>query len=376
MVGTFVNGDFLMNLKPARLALLSLSVVFALAACKQGNDTTPAATGAATLPGAATPAGDRITAEITGAGATFIYPLLSRWSADYNKSTGAKINYQSIGSGGGIAQIKAGTVDFGSSDKPLPPEELAQAGLAQFPSAIGGVVPVVNLEGIESGQLRLTGPVLADIYLGKITTWNDPAITALNPGVALPADKINVVKRSDGSGTTFNFVNYLSKVSPAWKEQVGEGTSVNWPVGIGGKGNEGVAAYVKQIKGSIGYVELAYATQNGMSYTTMQNAAGNWIRPTAESFQAAAATADWANAKDFSLIITNASGADAWPIAATNFILMYKDPKDAKRSRDTLDFFKWSLENGQAQADELHFVPLPKPLVDQVEAYWASQIKA
>ena len=376
MVGTFVNGDFLMNLKPARLALLSLSVVFALAACKQGNDTAPAATGAATLPGAAAPAGDRISAEITGAGATFIYPLLSRWSADYNKSTGAKINYQSIGSGGGIAQIKAGTVDFGSSDKPLSPEELAQAGLGQFPSAIGGVVPVVNLEGIESGQLRVTGPLLADIYMGKVTAWNDPAIVALNPGLALPADKINVVKRSDGSGTTFNFVNYLSKVSPAWKESVGEGTSVNWPVGIGGKGNEGVAAYVKQIKGSIGYVELAYATQNGMSYATMQNAAGNWITPSAESFQAAAATADWANAKDFSLIITNASGADAWPIAATNFILMYKQPKDAKRSRDTLDFFKWSLENGQAQADELHFVPLPKPLVDQVEAYWASQIKA
>ena len=365
-----------MNLKPARLALLSLSVVFALTACKQGNDTTAAANGAATLPGAAAPAGDRITAEITGAGATFIYPLLSRWSADYNKSTGAKINYQSIGSGGGIAQIKAGTVDFGSSDKPLSPEELAQAGLGQFPSAIGGVVPVVNLEGIESGQLRLTGPLLADIYMGKVTTWNDPAIVALNPGLALPADKINVVKRSDGSGTTFNFVNYLSKVSPTWKEKVGEGTSVNWPVGIGGKGNEGVAAYVKQIKGSIGYVELAYATQNGMSYATMQNAAGNWITPSAESFQAAAATADWANAKDFSLIITNASGDDAWPIAATNFILMYKDPKDAKRSRDTLDFFKWSLENGQAQADELHFVPLPKPLVDQVEAYWASQIKA
>ena len=376
MVGTFVNGDFLMNLKPARLALLSLSVVFALTACKQGNDTTAAANGAATLPGAAASAGDRITAEITGAGATFIYPLLSRWSADYNKSTGAKINYQSIGSGGGIAQIKAGTVDFGSSDKPLSPEELAQAGLGQFPSAIGGVVPVVNLEGIESGQLRLTGPLLADIYMGKVTTWNDPAIVALNPGLALPADKINVVKRSDGSGTTFNFVNYLSKVSPTWKEKVGEGTSVNWPVGIGGKGNEGVAAYVKQIKGSIGYVELAYATQNGMSYATMQNAAGNWITPSAESFQAAAATADWANAKDFSLIITNASGDDAWPIAATNFILMYKDPKDAKRSRDTLDFFKWSLENGQAQADELHFVPLPKPLVDQVEAYWASQIKA
>ena len=365
-----------MNLKPARLALMTLAVAFALSACKQGTEAAPAATGAAALPGTAAPAGDRISAEITGAGATFIYPLLSRWSADYNKSTGAKINYQSIGSGGGIAQIKAGTVDFGSSDKPLPPEELAQAGLAQFPSAIGGVVPVVNLEGIESGQLRLTGPVLADIYLGKITTWNDPAITALNPGLALPADKINVVKRSDGSGTTFNFVNYLSKVSPAWKEKVGEGTSVNWPVGIGGKGNEGVAAYVKQIKGSIGYVELAYATQNGMSYTTMQNAAGNWIRPTAESFLAAAANADWANSKDFSLIITNASGADAWPIAATNFILMYKQPKDATRSRNALDFFKWSLENGQPQADELHFVPLPKALVDQVEAYWASEIKA
>ena len=376
MAGTFVNGDFLMNLKPARLALLSLSVVFALTACKQGNDTTAAANGAATLPGAAAPAGDRITAEITGAGATFIYPLLSRWSADYNKSTGAKINYQSIGSGGGIAQIKAGTVDFGSTDKPLSPEELAQAGLGQFPSAMGGAGPVGNREGIESGQLRRTGPLRAGIYMGKVTTWNDPAIVALNPGLALPADKINVVKRSDGSGTTFNFVNYLSKVSPTWKEKVGEGTSVNWPVGIGGKGNEGVAAYVKQIKGSIGYVELAYATQNGMSYATMQNSAGNWITPSAESFQAAAATADWANAKDFSLIITNASGDDAWPIAATNFILMYKDPKDAKRSRDTLDFFKWSLENGQAQADELHFVPLPKPLVDQVEAYWASQIKA
>ena len=366
-----------MNLKLARVALLSLSVAMALAGCKPAGDTSTDSAGP--LPGTAgsdaAPAGDRITAEITGAGATFIYPLLSRWSADYNKATGAKINYQSIGSGGGIAQIKAGTVDFGSTDKPLPPEELAQSGLAQFPSAIGGVVPVVNLEGIESGQLRLTGALLADIFLGKVKTWNDPAIAALNPGVTLPSAKINVVHRSDGSGTTFNFVNYLSKVSQEWKANVGEGTSVNWPGGIGGKGNEGVAAYVKQIKGSIGYVELAYATQNGMSYTAMQNASGAWVQPSAASFQAAAASADWTNSKDFSLIITNAGGADAWPIAATNFILMYKQPKDVKRSQDALNFFKWALEKGGPQADELHFVPLPKPLVEQVEAYWASEIK-
>ncbi|KAF1718955.1 phosphate ABC transporter substrate-binding protein PstS [Pseudoxanthomonas wuyuanensis] len=361
--------------KPVRLALLAVAAAAFVAGCKPAGDAPVAANGADPAAAAAAPAADRISAEITGAGATFIYPLLSRWSADYNKSTGAKINYQSIGSGGGIAQIKAATVDFGSSDKPLPPEELAEAGLAQFPSAIGGVVPVVNLDGVESGKLRLSGPLLADIYLGKVTTWNDPAIASVNPGVTLPSTKINVVKRSDGSGTTFNFVNYLSKVSPEWKEKVGEGTSVNWPVGIGGKGNEGVAAYVKQIKGSIGYVELAYATQNGMSYTAMQNAAGNWVQPSAESFQAAAATADWANAKDFSLVITNASGADAWPIAATNFILMYKQPKNAKRSQDALDFFKWALEEGQPQADELHFVPLPKPLVDQIEAYWAAEIK-
>ncbi|WP_454830035.1 phosphate ABC transporter substrate-binding protein PstS [Pseudoxanthomonas wuyuanensis] len=361
--------------KPVRLALLALAAAAFVAGCKPSGDAPVAANGADPAGTAAAPAADRISAEITGAGATFIYPLLSRWSADYNKSTGAKINYQSIGSGGGIAQIKAATVDFGSSDKPLPPEELAEAGLAQFPSAIGGVVPVVNLDGVESGKLRLSPTLLADIYLGKVTTWNDPAIAALNPDIALPATKINVVKRSDGSGTTFNFVNYLSKVSPEWKEKVGEGTSVNWPVGIGGKGNEGVAAYVKQIKGSIGYVELAYATQNGMAYTAMQNAAGNWVQPSAESFQAAAATADWANAKDFSLVITNASGADAWPIAATNFILMYKQPKDAKRSQDALNFFKWALEEGQPQADELHFVPLPKPLVDQIEAYWAAEIK-
>ncbi len=361
-----------------RLAALSLCLLAGLAACKQE----PAADAASADPAAAAPtaapatAGDRKSVEITGAGATFIYPLLSKWSDDYNKATGARINYQSIGSGGGIAQIKAGTVDFGSSDKPLAPEELAKDGLAQFPSAVGGVVPVVNLEGLEAGKLRLTGAVLADIFLGKVATWNDPAIAALNPGLPLPSSKINVVHRSDGSGTTFNFVNYLSKVSPAWKATVGEGTSVNWPGGIGGKGNEGVAAYVKQIKGSIGYVELAYATENRMAYAGMQNAAGNWVQPSAASFAAAAASADWKNARDFSLVVTDAPGADAWPITATNFILVYKQPKDAKRTRDTLDFFKWAFEQGQAQADALHFVPLPAELVQQIEAYWASDIKA
>ncbi|MDH5821516.1 phosphate ABC transporter substrate-binding protein PstS [Luteimonas sp. RD2P54] len=363
-----------MQIKRTPALVLSTVLALGLAACGGDGDgaqsvgpTAASATGA--------DSDDRVDVQITGAGATFIYPLLSRWSDDYSRATGARINYQSIGSGGGIAQIKAGTVDFGSSDKPLTPEELAEAGLAQFPSAIGGVVPVVNLEGVEPGQLRLTGPLIADIYLGKVTVWNDPTIAGLNPDVELPSTKINVVHRSDGSGTTFNWVNYLSKVSPQWQEQVGEGTSVSWPTGVGGKGNEGVAAYVKQIKGSIGYVELAYATQNGMSYASMQNADGQWVQPSAESFQAAAASADWANSEDFSLVITNAPGAESWPVAATNFILMYKQPKNPERSQQTLDFFKWALENGQAQADELHFVPLPAPLVEQVEAYWAAEIQ-
>ena len=315
-------------------------------------------------------------ADITGAGASFVYPTMSKWSADYAKATSKQVNYQSIGSGGGIAQIKAGTVDFGSSDAPLKPEELAKSGLAQFPSVIGGIVPVVNLEGVAAGAMKLDGETLANIFLGKIKKWNDPAIVALNGGLQLPDAKITIVHRSDGSGTTFNFVNYLSKVSPEWKAKVGEGTSVNWPGGVGGKGNEGVAAYVKQIKGSIGYVELAYATDNGMAYTSMQNASGAWVQPSAASFAAAAASADWTSAKDFSLVITNAPGAAAWPIAATNFILVYKQPKNAKRTRDTLDFFKWALENGRPQADALHFVPLPAELVQQIEAYWTSDIKA
>ncbi|WAT16397.1 phosphate ABC transporter substrate-binding protein PstS [Xanthomonas fragariae] len=363
-----------MKLQSASLTALSLTIALALAACSPGKDTQSgdAAKGA---PSAGATAGNSKSAEISGAGASFIYPLMSKWSADYNAATNNKVNYQSIGSGGGIAQIKAGTVDFGSTDKPLDSTELQQAGLGQFPSAIGGVVPVVNLEGIAPGKLRLTGALLGDIFLGKVTMWNDAAIVAANPGVTLPATKINLVHRSEGSGTTFNFSNYLSKVSPEWKSKVGEGTSVQWPGGVGGKGNEGVASYVQQIKGSIGYVELAYALQNKMPYTSLQNAAGQWVEPNAESFAAAAASADWANAKDFNLVITNAPGQKAWPITATNFILMHKQPKDAARSKATLDFFKWALENGQAQASELHYVPLPPELVKQIEAYWGSEFK-
>ncbi len=359
---------------PFRLTALAFSTLLLAAACKPSSDV-PATGAAPGAPQAAQTPGNEVSAQITGAGATFIYPLLSKWSDDYNKATGHKINYQSIGSGGGIAQIKAATVDFGSSDKPLASDDLAASGLGQFPSAIGGVVPVINLDGVAAGKLRLTGALLADIFLGNVTSWNDPQIVALNPGVTLPSSKINVVHRSDGSGTTFNFANYLSKVSPAFKTKVGEGTSVQWPGGIGGKGNEGVAAYVKQIKGSIGYVELAYASQNGMAHASLQNEAGNWVQPSPASFQAAASTADWANAHDFNLVITNAPGADAWPITATNFILMYKHPKNAKRSQEALAFFKWALENGQPQAQSLDYVSLPPALVQQVETYWSTDFK-
>nr|WP_225209939.1 phosphate ABC transporter substrate-binding protein PstS [Xanthomonas bonasiae] len=314
-------------------------------------------------------------ADVTGAGASFIYPVMSKWSADYNAATGKKVNYQSIGSGGGIAQIKAATVDFGSSDAPLKPDDLAASGLAQFPSVIGGVVPVVNVQGVAPGALKLDGKTLADIFLGKVKTWNDPAIVALNPGVKLPDGKITVVHRSDGSGTSFNFTNYLSKVNPDWKSKVGEGTAVQWPVGIGGKGNEGVAAYVKQIKGGIGYVELSYALQNKMSYTAMKNAAGKFVQPSDESFAAAAASADWASAKDFYLVMTNAPGEASWPITATNFILVHKQPKNPASAKATKDFFKWVYANGDAQAKQLDYVPLPDALVKQIDAYWSANLK-
>ncbi len=358
----------------ARLTLLALSSALFATACSP-DGAAPAGQAPAADGSAQTADGDRISADISGAGASFIFPLVSKWSADYNAATGARVNYQSIGSGGGIAQIKAGTVDFGSSDKPLSSEELAEAGLGQFPSAIGGVVPVVNIEGLAPGQLKLTGPVLADIFMGKVTAWNDPAIAALNAGTTLPDGKISIVHRSDGSGTTFNFSNYLSKVSVDWKTTVGEGTSLQWPSGVGGKGNEGVASYVQQIKGSIGYVELAYALQNDMPYASLLNAAGHYVQPSEESFAAAAATADWANATDFNLVITNAPGADAWPITATNFMLMHKQPKDPARNKAALEFFRWAFENGKSQASELHYVPLPDALVQQIETYWSAEFQ-
>jgi len=312
---------------------------------------------------------------MSGAGATFPYPVFAKWAADYANKTGNHMNYQSIGSGGGIAQIKAGTVDFGASDKPLTPQELSAAGLGQFPDVIGGIVPVVNLDGIKPGQLKLSGPVIADIYLGKLKSWNDPEIAKLNPGTALPNTKISVVHRSDGSGTTFNFANYLSQVSPEWKTKIGADTAISWPTGIGGKGNEGVAAYTRQIKGAIGYVEYAYVLQNKMTYALVQNAAGKFVAPDLKSFQAAAASADWPKAQDFYLVMTNAPGADAYPIAATSFILMHKQPKDAARAKAVLDFFTWAFKNGQAQALALDYVPLPAALVTRIENYWKAQLQ-
>lgn len=313
--------------------------------------------------------------DVTGAGSSFVFPVISKWSQDYSKNSPNRINYQSIGSGGGIAQIKAATVDFGASDAPMSAEDLAAAGLGQFPSVIGGIVPIVNVEGVESGKLKLDGPSLAKIFLGEIKKWNDPALVALNPGLTLPDTAITVVRRSDGSGTTYNFTNYLSKVSPEFNEKLKFGSTVQWPVGVGGKGNEGVSAYVKQIKGSIGYVEHSYATTNKLAYTQLKNAAGKFITPDAKAFAAAADTADWASAKDFGLIMTNAPGEAAWPITATTWIIMYKQAKNEEKSKAAFDFFKWSLENGQKQAEELEYVALPKSLVERVENYWKAEFK-
>jgi phosphate transport system substrate-binding protein len=314
---------------------------------------------------------------INAAGATFPYPMYSKWFDQYHKMhPDVQINYQSIGSGGGIKQITAKTVDFGASDMPMKPTDLQKLGMGQFPLVIGGIVPVVNIDGVQPGQMRFSGPVLADIYLGKITNWSDPAIARINPNLKLPNAAIAVVHRSDGSGTTFNWVNYLSKVSSAWKDKVGEGTSVEWPVGIGGKGNEGVAAFVNQTKNSIGYVEYAYVLQNKMTFGQVQNKAGKFIKPDAASFQAAAASADWANTKDFYLIMTDAPGETAYPVAATVFMIMYKEPKDPARASTARDFFKWALENGQKQANDLDYVPLPSSLVQQIESYWAAQFKS
>ncbi|HEY5071303.1 MAG TPA: phosphate ABC transporter substrate-binding protein PstS [Caulobacteraceae bacterium] len=314
-------------------------------------------------------------ADITGAGSTFVYPVLSQWSSDYSRIAGDRVNYQSIGSGGGIAQIRAATVDFGASDMPLSPTDLDKAGLAQFPIVIGGILPVVHIQGVRAGQMHFTGPLLAAIYLGAIKKWNDPIIAKTNPGVKLPDAAITVVHRSDGSGTTYNWAHYLGQVSPIWKAQVGEGTSVKWPVGVGGKGNEGVAAYVNQIPNSIGYVEYAYVIQNKMAWGSVLNRAGRFIGPSIPAFQAAAATADWAHATDFDLVMTNAPGPNAYPVTATSFAIMYRHPKNAQRSATALKFFRWAMEKGQPQATRLDYVSLPPALVKRIEAYWAAQIK-
>jgi phosphate transport system substrate-binding protein len=323
----------------------------------------------------ATATGGGSGARVTGAGSTFVYPVLSAWASDYSKQTGTNVNYQSIGSGGGISQVKAGTVDFGATDQPLASDELAQSGLAQFPIVIGGIVPVVNIAGIEPGQIHLTAPVLADIYAGKIKTWNDPAIVSTNAGVKLPSAQITPVHRSDGSGTTFNFTHYLAQVSPAWKSGPGEGKTVDWTGGVGGKGNEGVANYVKQIPNSIGYVEYAYVLQNKMTYALVQNAAGNYVEPGSASFSAAADSADWKNASDFNLVMTNAPGANAYPITASTFILMPKTPRNKANSDAAIAFFKNALEKGQEQAKSLDYVPLPDTLVQQIEAYIGHNLK-
>ena len=306
--------------------------------------------------------------DVTGAGASFPAPLYSKWASDYNKATGVKINYQSVGSGAGIKQIEAKTVDFGASDMPLKDEELKAKGLIQFPTVIGGVVPVVNIKGIGAGQLKLSGQVLGDIYLGKITKWDDAAIKALNPGVVLPAEAIAPVRRADGSGTSFIFTNYLSKVNAEWKSKVGEGTAVNWPVGAGGKGNEGVAAFVSRLPNSIGYVEYAYVKQNKMTYALMQNAAGVFVSPDDLTFKAAAAGADWA--KSFYQILTNQSGKDAWPLTGATFILMHKVQDKPAQATASLKFFDWGYKNGDKTADDLDYSPMPASVKIAIEKSW------
>jgi phosphate transport system substrate-binding protein len=299
----------------------------------------------------------------------------AKWADAYKQKTGIGLNYQSIGSGGGIAQIKAKTVDFGASDMPLKPEDLQQSGLMQFPAIIGGVVPVVNIEGIAPGQLKFTGTVLGDIYLGKIKTWNDKAIADLNPGAKLTADAITVVRRSDGSGTTFIFTDYLSKTNPEWKDKVGSSTAVAWPEGVGGKGNEGVAAYVQRIKGSIGYVEYAYAKRNKMSYALVKNKDGQFVQPEDNSFQAAASYADWKNAPGFYQILTDQPGKTSWPITGASFILMQQKQDKPQNAVEVLKFFDWALKNGQKMATDLDYVPLPDGLIKIVADVWRSQLK-
>ncbi len=312
---------------------------------------------------------------INGAGATFPYPLYSKWAYEYAKKTGLKFNYQSIGSGGGIKQIKAKTVDFGASDAPLDPNDLKSAGLMQFPMAIGGVVPVVNIQGLAPGTLNLTPETLAGIYLGKIKKWNDGRIAAINPGVKLPDADITVVHRADGSGTTWIFTNYLDKASKEWHDAVGFGTAVRWPAGVGGKGNEGVATYVKRIKNSIGYIEFAYAVQNKLTHTRLKNKSGAFVEPTAESFMDAAAGADWAGTPGFAVVLTDQAGPKAWPIAGATFILVYKNPENCETAGMVLEFFDWAYKNGGEMARSLDYVPIPPKVYGIMEGAWSKEIK-
>jgi phosphate transport system substrate-binding protein len=316
-----------------------------------------------------------LAADISGAGATFPYPIYAKWADAYKKETGNGLNYQSIGSGGGIKQITARTVIFGASDMPLKPEELAKIGVVQFPTVMGGVVPVINLEGIKSGDVALDGPTLGKIFMGEIKSWDDPAIAKLNPKTKLPKQAIAVVHRSDGSGTTFIFTNYLSKVSADWKSKVGNNTAVEWPVGIGAKGNEGVANNVANTKGSIGYVETAYAKQNNLTTTNLANHAGKVVAPTAETIMAAAGGADWANAPGFYMILTDSAGEKSWPIAGATFILIPKQPKDTAAVSEALKFFAWAYKNGGKMAQDLDYIPMPESVVKQIETSWSKDVK-
>jgi phosphate transport system substrate-binding protein len=315
-------------------------------------------------------------ADITGAGATFPFPIYSKWADAYKKETGNGLNYQSIGSGGGIKQIQAKTVTFGATDMPLKAEQLEKDGLAQWPMVMGAIVPVVNLEGVKAGEMVFDGETLANIYLGKITKWDDPAIKKLNPNAKLPSDAITVVRRSDGSGTTFNFTNYLAKASADWKSKVGEGTAVEWPVGVGAKGNEGVSGNISQTKNSIGYVEYAYAKQNKLTYTGLVNKAGKTVQPTVDAFQAAAANADWSKAPGYYVILTDQPGDKSWPITAATFILMHKEGTDKAASQEAIKFFRWAFKNGDKMAEELDYIPMPDSVVRQIEKTWAAEIKS
>ena len=315
-------------------------------------------------------------ADITGAGATFPFPIYSKWADAYKKETGNGLNYQSIGSGGGIKQIQAKTVTFGATDAPLKAEQLEKDGLVQWPMVMGAIVPVVNLEGVKPGELVFDGETLANIYLGKITKWDDAAIKKLNPSVKLPSEAITVVRRSDGSGTTFNFTNYLSKASADWKSKVGEGTAVEWPVGVGAKGNEGVSGNIGQTKNSIGYVEYAYAKQNKLTYTGLVNKAGKTVQPTVEAFQAAASNADWAKAPGYYVILTDQPGDKSWPITAATFILMHKSATDKAAAQEAIKFFRWAFKSGGKMAEELDYIPMPDSVVQQIEKTWAAEIKS